>query len=54
MALKLARRCVIALLALGLAMQAATAADLQSSDPTAAVTVFDSGHRIDANGLRGK
>lgn len=54
MALKLAARCAIAVLALGLAMQAATATELQSSDPTAAITVFDSGHRIDDNGARGK
>ena len=54
MALKLTARCAIAMLALGLAMQAATATGLQSTDPAAAVTVFDSGHRIDDNGVRGK
>ena len=55
MALKVAARCALAMLALGLAMQAATATGLQQSvDPTAAVTVFDAGHRIDDNGARGK
>ena len=51
---KLAVRLTLALLLLGAAVQAVPASELQGSDPTAAVTVFDAGHRIDDNGARGK
>ncbi len=54
MMMKLTASLALALLMLGIAVQGAVAAELRSSDPTAAVTVFDIGHRIDDNGVRGK
>jgi hypothetical protein len=53
MMMKLTAGLALALI-LGIAVQGAMATELQSSDPTAAVTVFDIGHRIDDNGVRGK
>jgi hypothetical protein len=54
MTIRLTAMLSLAMLMLGMALQGAKATELRSSDPTAAVTVFDIGHRIDDNGAKRK
>jgi hypothetical protein len=46
--------CGMAMILATLAAQKGNASDLQLADPTAAVSVFEFGSRIDDNGARGK